>query len=161
MADRCHALLLWHITQQCLPYRAFQILTNYIPLKPNTPSWVLLTLSLFSHWKYQIWLKWRLVKSVTNSLASTQRMSSLEPQGKILTCRTHPWATDPGQHASPSTFGYCLSLLEIKELKLHTTYFSPTSQWRLQTTNSCVYLKLLMLYVFFRRVLFSFFFFSN
>lgn len=121
VADRCHALSLEHIAQQRLPYRAFQILTNYILLKPNTLSWVLLTRSLFSHWKYKLWLKSHFVKTVANSLTSPKRMSSLGPRGEILTCRAHPWAVE---HTS-STFGYCLCLLEMKELKYTLLTFYP------------------------------------
>lgn len=65
---------------------------------------MLLPHSLFSHCKYKIWLRQSLLKTITDSLTSIQRISSLEPKGEILTYRTHPelWILGFSVHVAPA-----------------------------------------------------------
>lgn len=60
--------------------------------------------SLFSHCKYNIWLRQSFLKTVTNSLTSIQRITSLEPKGEIVTYRPHPelWILGFNLHVAPA-----------------------------------------------------------
>lgn len=128
MADRCHALLLEHIAQQRLPYRAFQILTKLHPFETQ----------------YSFLSPAHTEPVFTLKIPNLAKITFCEKRYKFLSF--HPENEFFGtagkdldlQNSSPSDgswsarFSFNLwVLLELagnERVKLHTTYFSPTSQ---------------------------------